>query len=110
MASRKVSDAVRFVYVTNPTKGEARRIANHLMLKKLIGCAVIWPAESIYRWKSKIADEIEYVLLAKTTERNAVAVRKEVEKIHPYEVPCIVTFSGEANPAYARWLTSEVRG
>ena len=46
-----------FVYITNPTGTEAKRIARHLIKKKLIVCANIFPIESIYPWKGKIANE-----------------------------------------------------
>ena len=59
-----------FIYITNPTKDEAKMIAKHLLEKKLIACANIFPINSLYWWKDKIADENEFALIVKTTEEN----------------------------------------
>jgi len=99
-----------FVYITNPTKAVARRVAKQLLRKKLIACANIYPGvNSIYPWKGTIADEQEVILIAKTTNGLWGAVRKEVERVHPYTVPCVIKIAVTANSGYAHWLTSEVR-
>ena len=35
-------------------------------------------------------------------------LRKEVEKIHPYDVPCIMKFDVEANTSYENWIRDSV--
>jgi periplasmic divalent cation tolerance protein len=65
-----------FIYITNPTKEEAKKIAKHLLEKKLIGCANIFgPINSIYNWQDKIIYETEFVLIAKTSEVNFEKVK-----------------------------------
>ncbi|MBZ9572838.1 divalent-cation tolerance protein CutA [Patescibacteria group bacterium] len=98
-----------FVYITNPTKEEARKIAKHLLEKKLIACANIFPINSLYWWEGKIADESEFVLIAKTTEENFGKVKKEVEKIHSYTIPCIVRISVSSNKKYFDWLKGAIK-
>lgn len=93
-----------FIYITNPTKNEARKIAEHLLCKKLIACANIFPIDSLYRRKDKIADEKEFVLIAKTKKENFERVKREVEKIHPYDIPCIVKIPVSSNEKYYKWL------
>jgi len=93
-----------FIYITNPTKKEARKIAKYLLEKKLIACANIFPIDSLYRWKGKIANEKEFVLIAKTKKANFEKVKKEVEKIHSYTVPCIVKIPVSSNEKYYKWL------
>ena len=97
-----------FVYITNPTKQEARKIAKYLLKKKLIACANIFSINSLYWWKGKIADEGEFVLIAKTLEKNFKKVKEEVEKIHSYSIPCIIKIPVSANEKYFKWLKSEV--
>ncbi len=98
-----------FLYVTNPSKKAAERLAEHLLKKRLIACANIIASESRYRWKGKLAREREYILIAKTSLlRRAEAVR-EIEKVHPYEIPCIVELQARANAAYARWIEKETK-
>ncbi|MCD6550293.1 divalent-cation tolerance protein CutA [bacterium] len=97
-----------FIYITNPTKTEAGRIAKHLLKKRLIACANIFPIESFYWWKGKITNENEYVLIAKTTENNFEKVKIEVEKIHSYTIPCIIKIHVSSNKKYFNWLKGEV--
>jgi periplasmic divalent cation tolerance protein len=98
------------VYITNSSKEEARKIAKHLVGKKLIACANIFgPINSIYPWKGKIADETEFVLIVKTSEANFGKVKSEVEKIHSYTIPCIVKIPVSSNKKYFDWLKSEIK-
>src|SRR5690606_25413506 len=93
-----------YVYITAPSSDEARRIARHLLEGRLIACANILPIASMYWWEGAIEEAAEAVLIAKTTADRYESVRAEVERIHPYSVPCIVQFSVAANPAYEKWL------
>ncbi len=98
-----------FVYITNASKDEAKKIARHLLDKKLIACGNIYDGvTSVYRWEGKIAEENECVLIAKTTKEKFSQVKTEVEKIHPYKVPCIVEISVSANQKYFDWVKKEV--
>lgn len=96
-----------FVYITNPTQAWARKIAAHLIDKKLIACANMFPIESVYRGKGKMVQEKEWVMIGKTTDGNYAGTKREVEKIHPYEVPCVIKIPVQANTAYAAWLKKE---
>ncbi len=98
-----------FVYITNPTKKEAKKIAKHLLEKRLIACANIFPISSLCWWKGKIADENEFVLIAKTIKANFEKVKKEVEKIHSYKIPCIIKISVSSNKKYLDWLKKEIK-
>lgn len=93
-----------FVYITNPTKEEARKIAKHLLKNKLIACANIFPINSLYWWKGKIADEKEFVLIVKTIKGNFEKVKREVEKIHSYKIPCIIRIPVSSDEKYYNWL------
>lgn len=98
-----------FVYITNPTKKEAKKIANHLLKKRLIACGNIFPINSLYWWKGKIVDDAEFVLIAKTTRANFEKVKKEVEKIHSYKIPCIIKIPVSSNKKYFDWLKKEIK-
>ena len=98
------------VYIINPTKKEARKIAKHLLEKKIIACANIFgPINSLYPWKGKIADETEFVLIVKTIKDNFEKVEEEVEKIHSYTIPCIIKISVSSNEKCFNWLKNEVK-
>ncbi len=99
-----------FIYIIHPTKDEARKMAKHLLNKKLIACANIYgPEDSLYWWKGKLVDEKEYILIAKTKEENFTKVKNEVEKIHSYEIPCIIKIPVSSNQKYYDWLKSEIK-
>ena len=98
------------IYVTNPNREEAKKVAKHLIAKKLVACANIYEnVNSLYPWKGKIADETETVLILKTTEANYKKVEAEVEKIHSYTIPCIIKIPVSSNKKYFGWLCGEVQ-
>ena len=43
---------------------------------------------------------------SKAEGKNYGKIVKEIEKIHPYDVPCIIKLSIAANQKYAKWLAS----
>lgn len=92
------------VYITNPSQDEAKKIAKHLLDKKLIVCANIFPIENMYPWKGKMTEEKEFVLLGKTSEKNYDKIVQEVELVHSYEIPCVLKIPMEANEKYENWL------
>ena len=97
------------VYITCKDKKEAKKIARYLLLKKLIGCANIFPVDSLYWWKGKMQDENEFVIIAKTISKNYEKIRKEVRKIHSYSVPCILKINAEADKDYDNWINGEIK-
>jgi periplasmic divalent cation tolerance protein len=90
-----------FFYITNPSKEEAKRIAKHLLDKRIIACANIFPIESMYWWEGKIIEGSEYVLIAKTSIANSHALEEVVTSIHPYKVPCIIRLPASANAVFS---------
>jgi len=98
-----------FVYITNPTRKEAKKIAKHLLKKRLIACANIFPVSSLYRWKGKIVNDNEFILIAKTIKTNFEKIKKEVEKVHSYTIPCIIKISVSSNKKYFDWLKREIK-
>jgi periplasmic divalent cation tolerance protein len=94
------------VYITNPTKKEAEKVANFLLDKKLIACANIFPIKSFYWWKGKKEKGNEFVLIGKTLENNFEKIKKETEKVHSYKTPCILNIPATANEKYYKWMKS----
>ncbi|MFQ6010476.1 MAG: divalent-cation tolerance protein CutA [Candidatus Aenigmatarchaeota archaeon] len=102
--------AFNLLYVTCSSKAESKKIARHLLRKRLVACANIFPIESVYWWKGKIGSAKENVLVLKTSKKNAARAGKEIRKIHSYTVPCIIKFNVSANRDYEKWLKGEVHG
>jgi len=106
MAKRRVLHAMG--YVTVPDRATARRIARAIIERRLAACANFWPIESIYHWRGKREEAHEFVLVFKTRRSLLKKVITEIRRMHPYEVPCIVSYPmGPALGAFADWIDSE---
>jgi periplasmic divalent cation tolerance protein len=84
---------VSIVYTTVGNKEEAQRIAQLLCKEQLVACVNILPnVTSIYRWKGKIEEDVECVLIAKTTDHNVQPTIQYIRKVHSYDIPDIISF------------------
>lgn len=97
------------IYITHKNLKEAKKVAEFLLEKRLIACVNYFPIESSYWWNGKIENSKEIVSLVKTKKENWNKVKKEVEKIHPYDVPCIMKIEVGANEKYANWIKKETK-
>ncbi|MBW2970541.1 divalent-cation tolerance protein CutA [Candidatus Woesearchaeota archaeon] len=96
------------VYITCSDHKEAKRISLHLLEKKMVACANLFPITSFYWWKNKIQQSGETVILAKAPERNFKEIEKEVKKLHSYKVPCICAWkAAHVNKDYSDWVENE---
>ncbi len=93
-----------FLYVTCSDVKEANNISRTLLSKKLIACANFFPVDSMYWWKNKVVDEKETVLILKTMKNKTAMVRKEIEKLHSYKIPCITEINVKPNGGYGKWM------
>ena len=90
---------------TFPDKKTITKIANQLVKKKLVACVNITKISSVYSWKGKIENQSEYLALFKTTKTKLRSLKKELEKLHPYDVPEIVEINPiSVNKPYLKWL------
>lgn len=97
------------VYITCKDEKEAKNISLHLLKKRLIACANIFPIKSLYRWQGKIVDDSESVIIAKTNNKNFKKVESEVKRLHSYGIPCILKINARANKAYEDWANEEMK-
>jgi periplasmic divalent cation tolerance protein len=85
---------VAVIYSTLDDIQDARRIATTLVEEQLVACVNIIPkVESIYRWKGKIENAEEVVLIAKTTDQNVKKTIERLKDLHSYDVPDIIVLS-----------------
>ena len=90
---------------TFPSKQSVTSIANKLVKKRLVACVNITTISSIYTWKGKIENQNEYLALFKTTKKNQSVLKKELKKLHPYDVPEIAEINVESvNQPYMKWI------
>ena len=93
------------VVSTFPSKQSVTSIANQIVKKKLAACVNITKISSVYTWKGKIVNQDEYLALFKTTKKNQLTLKKELEKLHPYDVAEIAEINVESiNQPYMKWL------
>lgn len=98
------------LYSPTPNKKVAEEIGKELLKRKLVACAnILGPSTSLYRWKGKNVKETEYILLCKTTKSQSTKAAKLLELLHPYECPCVLTFTASVNTLYENWMKSALR-
>ncbi len=91
-------------YIPCKNKKEAEKIAKGLIKKNLVACMNAFPISSMYEWKGKLVNGKEHLLLLKTANKNAKKVQDAVEKMHSYDIPCIMKIKAEANKKFERWI------
>ncbi|MBI2129142.1 divalent-cation tolerance protein CutA [Candidatus Woesearchaeota archaeon] len=97
------------IYMTCRDEEEARKISMHLVKNRLAACTNMFPIRSMYWWKDKIEETEEYAVIAKTIDENYEKIKKEIKKIHSYEVPCIMKINADVNEEYGNWIKKETK-
>jgi periplasmic divalent cation tolerance protein len=98
------------VFMTAGSVGEANRLADMLVDKRLAACVQITrEMNSVFRWQGKVETQREVLLIAKTLSSKFAEIEREVVKLHSYETPEIVAvpLSGGWGP-YLEWLRANV--
>jgi periplasmic divalent cation tolerance protein len=101
------------VLISCEDKGQAERIGELLLKKKLAACTqVVEHVDSMFLWppkKNMIDYATEALLLVKTLDSKWVALEKEIIKEHSYENPEIIAIPlTHVTKKYLSWLASEL--
>ncbi len=94
-------------YTTIGSEKEAHELINKLLNSKLIACGVTWPATSFFEWKGKVDNEEEYIIYCKTSLQVKDRFKKEIDRQHPYDVPCLLFSEVETNASYFKWVQEQ---
>jgi periplasmic divalent cation tolerance protein len=100
-----VSDLI--VVVTSVgTEEQALDVAHALVRGRRAACVNIVPnVHSIYRWKGRVCDDGEMLLLIKTRASNFEAVRETIHRVNTYELPEVLGYRVDwASPGFAEWI------
>ena len=98
---------ISILLTTVSKKSDALRLAAAALKAKAAACIQILPAsESHYLWKGKREKSREFLILAKTSTRKLLVLEKLWSRLHPYDCPELVTLTGRAATAYARWVNA----
>ncbi|MCU1232731.1 MAG: CutA1 divalent ion tolerance protein [Candidatus Solibacter sp.] len=100
------------VLSTCATAKDAERMACALITSHLAACVNVVPQiRSYYRWKGELESAAEFLLIIKSSRDLFDALKLELEKLHPYEVPEVLAIpivAGAEN--YLNWLGHNLRG
>jgi periplasmic divalent cation tolerance protein len=89
---------------------QAQTLARHLVEHRLAACVNILPgARSVYRWKDKIEDAAEFVLIVKSRRDVFPKLREAIAHLHSYEIPEVIALPVvDGSDAYLSWLDREL--
>lgn len=98
-------------YVTTPNEESAKKIARAVISNKLAACVNIIPSvQSIYEWEGRINEDLEYLLMIKTTTANVNELTTYVRDNHPYSVAEVISVKIEnGNAPYLDWVAKSVK-
>ena len=79
-------EKITLIMTSVGTEQQAVEISEELIGRRLATCINIVPClRSIYRWKGKVCEDTEYLLLIKTPEKLFDDVSSAIREYHSYE-------------------------
>ncbi len=107
--TRNHEDLLIMIIVTCPDAKTAKRIVSSIIRKRLAACVnIITGVRSVYRWKGKVEETSEKLLLIKSSRRLLKKITQDVKQNHPYQIPEIVALPIiGGSREYLQWLTKE---
>jgi periplasmic divalent cation tolerance protein len=98
------------VLTTCDSEEQAREVAHRLVELRVSACVNILPkVHSIYRWKDKVEESAEWLLVIKSRRDMFGVLRAEIEKLHTYDVPEIVALPiVDGSESYLGWLDAQL--
>ncbi len=113
MGNARSNDKLSYsvLFITCPNYKSAKKISQHLLKKKLVACVNILPViRSEYWWKDKIENHSEVLMILKTKTKLYSQIEKEVKRMHPYNVPEIISFKiDKGNKDYLNWISEVIK-
>jgi periplasmic divalent cation tolerance protein len=99
----------RVVLVTAPDEGAARTLAHALLEERLVACANVIPGvTSVYRWKGKVHQDPESLMVLKAPGSCVERLLRRVPELHPYDVPEVLVLEvGAGYEPYLNWVADE---
>ena len=88
------------------TEEQAIDVAHALVRARHAACVNIVPnIHSVYRWKGRVCDDGEMLLIIKTRAASFDAVREVIHKVNTYELPEVLAYKVDwASPGFATWI------
>jgi periplasmic divalent cation tolerance protein len=88
------------------TEEQALDVAHALVRSRRAACVNIIPnIHSVYRWKGRVCDDGEMLLIIKTLASQFEAVRETIHKVNTYELPEVLGYRVDmASPGFLSWI------
>jgi len=98
------------VVTTVGTEEQANALAREIVARRQAACVNILPGvRSVYRWKGKICQDGELLLVIKTQAGEFDGIAETIREIHSYELPEILAFDVERGEArFLAWIADSV--
>jgi periplasmic divalent cation tolerance protein len=92
------------------TEAQALTIGEALVRRRHAACVNMVPSvRSIYRWKGKVSEDSEYLLIIKTLAREYPDVAATIRELNSYELPEILSFGlRDADRRFCEWIVAMV--
>ena len=105
--AERMTDDVVLVLVTAP-RDAAEALARAVVEARLAACVNLVPGVvSLFHWEGRVDRADEVLLVAKTVQSRADALRAGIAARHPYTVPEILVVPVEGgDPRYLAWVRS----
>jgi periplasmic divalent cation tolerance protein len=103
-------DEVMMVLTHVPDSACANLMAEALINGKLAACVnILSPCVSLYMWQQQLERSTEIPMMIKTTRHAYPALQATLLKLHPYELPEIITLHVDGGlPAYLQWVSAQI--
>ena len=100
------TQAFSIVITTVDSIEVAEKISNYLVQNNIAACVnIIGPNISIYKWKTNMVQDKEFILGIKTLTENILSVSNTIKSLHSYDVPEIISFRFKShNDDYSQWI------
>jgi periplasmic divalent cation tolerance protein len=96
------------MYTTVGNLEDANALAKKLVESKLAICVNIFsPHQSIYLEGQTLKEHSEFGLIIKIPEERYAFAYEAVKGWHPYEIPALLSWPAEVNPAYSIWAHNQ---
>lgn len=98
------------VVTTVGTEDQANLLAREIVARRQAASVNILPGvRSVYRWKGKICQDGELMLIAKTQETEFEDLAATIRELHTYELPEILAFGVSCgSQEFLGWIAGSV--
>jgi periplasmic divalent cation tolerance protein len=99
-------ESISVILTSVGTEQQAVEISEELVERRLATCVNIVPClRSIYRWKGKICEDTEYLLLIKAPTSYFDRISETIRQLHSYELPEVLAVPVEqAESVFHDWI------